>query len=1041
MRSRARPRAPAQTPGAGHSGAARPLHSPSASLTHSSPPPPPTQTFLAWVSDKAVLTRARSLGAAVAPEVEEPPATAPAPHHPHHTCPVAALRHHHASRRLQRAWRGWRAAARTTSALAAVFSGTGVLDVVEPGAGGTARRPPSPPPPPGPAAAVLGGASPHRPASADPAAAAFDAAAATLQSPATLAATRALLRRLDARVGLLAGAEEWCEGGGEGEGSVAPPADPTPSTRPARPSPPEGRYQARPFLAAFMVAAHPAVVFRGDAAGRAGAGPAAEEAPSPADTTPAAPAPLHAPTAEEAALAAAAAGLVSATRKLLSALTGLPTAPPPRRALASFDAAWRAFLPPFAAWKAADAASLEADLVSAAVALETSRCAVVAGREAVLAAAAAASAATAEAEDGGAATVSPQQPRPPLRRAASGEDVADLSAAVDRDLGLLRDRVGRLAGSPGLARLDAALAVVRAAVVVVPHRPTDAPQPPALPAPSPAEQLLWAMLHAGGVGAGIATAEAIWADAAAASATGGHDGGAPPLTVAAADAALSEARASAAACAAWGASARTAAALGVYRAAEDARWARVCSALAAGGQPALDAAAGALAGAGSGLAACLGAGPNAASLREAVAARLNLAALTTALTGADGAMALPALLDGVEFVSATVRRLCAPARDAAASAAHAVVAARLGPLLQGGANATSATLAPCLTAALRVAATAVRVLQADVARAEVALLVAATAGGGGLAGQAARLFAGRVMGEEGGEGTPDLLSRLPLTRAWLADAAGRLPGVQGGLPAEDREASALAVPASMRSGVMLAGGASPAAFPSVDAALGLDSGPPPLAAAPLGSWRRVVRLALVRTVADRAAVSTTTASPSSRPLPETLALDAPALAGAQHAFQLVLVIAAGSLLVAQHGGGGAPPAVVRDRLRAALADPGAPLPDVAAELACLASPGDEDGAALVPTMQAGLARLLRRGGAPFTALAGAVEAALAARLLCGVGPGADEAVRAALDRAGPGAAACRDDVDDLAGELVAVAAVSEAVHGAAVYEPMVAELM
>jgi hypothetical protein len=179
-----------------------------------------------------------------------------------------------------------------------------------------------------------------------------------------------------------------------------------------------------------------------------------------------------------------------------------------------------------------------------------------------------------------------------------------------------------------------------------------------------------------------------------------------------------------------------------------------------------------------------------------------------------------------------------------------------------------------------------------------------------------------------------------------------------------------------------------------------------------------------------------TGPPTASALPEALAVDATALAGAQHAFQLAVVCAAGALLVAQHGKAGAAgvpagPAAVRARLRAVLGDPSAPLPDVGAELARLAAPasgGAGPDPALVSTMHAGMTRLLRRASAPFKALAGAVEAAVIARLVLPSGPGTDGAVRAALARAGAGAWLVQD-VEAVAAELATVAAVGEAVHG------------
>ena len=125
-------------------------------------------------------------------------------------------------------------------------------------------------------------------------------------------------------------------------------------------------------------------------------------------------------TAGGAAAAAAAAGAAPSLAVLLQ----------------RYDEAWVAYLEQFVAWKLADAAGLESELVRMAVELEASKLSKVA-------------------PDGSSRAAS--------LRMRSEADVAALVEAVATDQALIADRVKRLTGAQGLARLDAALAAARAA--------------------------------------------------------------------------------------------------------------------------------------------------------------------------------------------------------------------------------------------------------------------------------------------------------------------------------------------------------------------------------------------------------------------------------------------------------------------------------------------------------------------------------------------------------------------------------------------------
>ncbi|KFM24819.1 hypothetical protein F751_1698 [Auxenochlorella protothecoides] len=142
---------------------------------------------------------------------------------------------------------------------------------------------------------------------------------------------------------------------------------------------------------------------------------------------------VHVAASSDAPLAAVSARFDRLTAALGKALDGDAASrtatqdPTPTAALPAFDAAWVEYLELFVAWKAADAAALEADLIRIAVELQAS--------------------AARKREESAARDV----------RARSAPDMAALEAALQADLALLRERVLQLTGRAGLRRLEAAL--------------------------------------------------------------------------------------------------------------------------------------------------------------------------------------------------------------------------------------------------------------------------------------------------------------------------------------------------------------------------------------------------------------------------------------------------------------------------------------------------------------------------------------------------------------------------------------------------------
>jgi len=126
--------------------------------------------------------------------------------------------------------------------------------------------------------------------------------------------------------------------------------------------------------------------------------------------------------------------------------------------LRSFDEAWISYLEQFVAWKSADAAGLEAELIRVAVELEVSKLTKLQRM-------------TSNPADLqlGATTMAVSGSSNTPKRLISQEDIAALADGVARDLELIEQRVKRLTGGQGAARLHAALVAARANVADLHH--------------------------------------------------------------------------------------------------------------------------------------------------------------------------------------------------------------------------------------------------------------------------------------------------------------------------------------------------------------------------------------------------------------------------------------------------------------------------------------------------------------------------------------------------------------------------------------------
>ncbi|KAL4439722.1 hypothetical protein ABPG75_002723 [Micractinium tetrahymenae] len=854
----------------------------------------------------------------------------------------------------------------------------------------------------------------------------FERLAAALSAPATLAAAQALLVRLESRAQVKGVSAGCCAG----------------LLRRLFPRAPPGRalerYPPRIFLCAYMVLAHPDVVF--NARGK-----------------------------REEALAAAGREMLVAFEALLCRLAEPPAAAGTAgtgsdgsvaEMLQRFDEAWVTYLEQFVAWKSADAAGLETELIRVAVELERSRLAKMA------------------------ASATPR-----AHRLRSPEDLQAIAAGVEHDLQLIAERVRRLTGEQGAARLEAALTAARAAAAaeqreamaasssegeasppaptgaVLARSPSQSPikkaprssgrfhgnssgSPPAEAEPrveatstpdvvagcfsrsssamsvgsscsgcqaasaalsaavdmdaalaqQPNLPLMWALLYDPLRQLPTAELDAAWSDAL---------GNTDPLADRPSSAEdLADPR-----CAVQAVQQR------VKRIAERAFWDSVREGVAAAAHDAESTAeqvVGLLTELGGQLAGVL---PDSAA--HEVAARLDSAALTRELLPAGGGAGLdmPALFGLLEWCGGLLARYGAPARDEAAAAGQAALRQQVAAAA-GEAGATGAAA----VRALRLLSVQLKMLRVDAANAHLRALAAQLQLGGAAAWATAKLEA--MLGSASSHGSWEQLGAwLPHSRAWLAGASGQLPQVEqlATLTAAAQSNASLvperhqALP-SLRAGLR-ASGAGPGGSSSTTQQLPLQ--------APVDhrSWQGLVRLGLVQLVSGEGTIGRL-------PLPELLRLDASRLHAAQGDFQRLLVLTTCLLLVRQGSAtsgrsfGPADLASTKQRLAVLLADPAMRLPDLAAEVARLS--GGELSAARERAVQDSIHRMLSRSSGAMKALSSGLSTALLALLL--LDPDSSRAQeQAALALRRCGAADLAHEVAELAQQLAAVAAVSEAV--------------
>eukprot|EP00878_Enallax_costatus_P021250 GHUV01022492.1.p1 GENE.GHUV01022492.1~~GHUV01022492.1.p1 ORF type:complete len:1095 (+),score=464.09 GHUV01022492.1:138-3422(+) len=406
---------------------------------------------------------------------------------------AAAFRAAHSSRRLQRTWRRFAAQRKTTAQLARTFAALGItnLDLTEgntdaastdaaAGVGGARERRRSSTP----GMVMIGGLSPGKPS---PHHMRFEDFAAKLQSPETLKAAQALLRRLEYRLSVR---------GATNDGAQA-------LLRQLNPSAPAGRqldrYPVRVMLCAYMIKEHPEVIFNtvGDVEARLSAaadqmvnafedllsrllqptqlsyngsnsslvsnGHSGCSSPTPAGPARSCPSPLSKsmvtymrkrssgggapqPAARQlfvvgedtAANGTDRPATNGSSRSPASSLLGASSPTPSSslgQLLVAFDDSWLEYLDQFVVWKGRDAAALERELTQMAVKLERSMRIKLGRRE----------------------LGSPE--------VTGNPDLQAMVSQVSHDHHLLAERIARLTGVEGSARLQAALEQVRQGVL------------------------------------------------------------------------------------------------------------------------------------------------------------------------------------------------------------------------------------------------------------------------------------------------------------------------------------------------------------------------------------------------------------------------------------------------------------------------------------------------------------------------------------------------------------------------------------------------
>ncbi|GMH40735.1 hypothetical protein BSKO_08639 [Bryopsis sp. KO-2023] len=899
------------------------------------------------------------------------------------------LRRQGCSRRLQQFWRTFRDGNCTTRELARSFISQGVTNLANPTIedsykqdqeGDTDSEP----------AVMVGGPTAARSVWND----SFEEFASRLQSQATLSAARKLLGRLGTRLTVTAGGTHECTAlltwlfpKAAKKGTLE-------------------RYPVRVFLCAYMIINHPEVVFN-----RKGA--------------------------REAHLSAAAKDMITMFEKMLEKIMSGGLMPgyssgnespggfePIQRvrsttdwdakfadigefrtvgeALVEFDALWVSYLEQFVAWKSHDAAGLESELIRMAAELEASMLRKCKGD-----------------------INSPRVQR--------NSDLQAVIQQVAHDHKLLRERIQRLTGDPGVQKMDAALAEVREKVrnevflsstedsesdssnrSQSPRRRRGG-KPPRNPnvRPSPGElqsygneALVWELLYDPSWRFPMDDAEEDW-DVA----TGSQDEAVASLQL--------------------DASGMSVAKVGnelkkqVRRITEKAFWDSIEWQLASQAEGAGDQLLNMLAEIGRDLAEVL---PKTAA--EEVAAVFQKSELVRLLSGSAtdvlGGVDTNGLLQLVQHTSELLKAHGAPVRDEKATQCHEAVRTEIMEALGKEGEDKKKELAKAVTKAMRLLFAQLKVLRMDIANARLKMLADSMAGPAAM-----RYVRGKfneTFGLDSSASPEGVSSALPKTRAWLREAASiqqdLVPMLREVLEGDgDSQRQSQRLPTAIRSGVRSSGGStSESQQRNVrgDTAL----------VAPVGAdgWQCAVRIGLAQVISGD-----TPALPEN--IPETLQLDAKRLHRAQEIFQKLLVMSAAMLILQQNASKGGPSmspekiTEAKERLSVVLSDPQMKLPTLTTELARLAGTPDKETEGRMQTALLNL--IVTRGNGGFRALCNGLTKAL--QILLAAGPDNEgakvkSAVRDSLVRIG--AVFLVDDVVELGKDLGWVAGVNEAVHSA-----------
>ena len=291
---------------------------------------------------------------------------------------------HAAARTVQTHWRAVLHSNRNTAALVEGFQNTGLTRTVQ------NVSSPQPLNPPG-----------------EQSVESFDRIAEILSSPRTIKATASLLERIECLLHILIQRDGHLHNSTKDKhkhrhGQVRHKVGGRHSSR----------YQVRPFLSAYMILTHPHVVLNGATRNDG-----------------------FRLLRKEAVLWTAAKALISSFHGFKAVfLVPVKDQTPLRLLLTNFEQSWVHYIHQFYVWKGRDAMALEAQLIQAAMELESSRRIKLASR------------------------------RPSTDKRASNDDMRALSQGVDHDLDLIGRRVFQLAGKEGATRLEVALKAVNAGV-------------------------------------------------------------------------------------------------------------------------------------------------------------------------------------------------------------------------------------------------------------------------------------------------------------------------------------------------------------------------------------------------------------------------------------------------------------------------------------------------------------------------------------------------------------------------------------------------